>query len=121
MFTNSKKRWAFIPFAIAAGITFFGFLVMLLWNYLMPQIFKLPEIGFWQALLLLLLCRILFGGHFKHGNHDHFRMHRKLEKMSPEEREAFRKKWSSAHAFHNPLCRTGAKSENSETDESADK
>lgn len=120
MYTNSKKRWALFPLAIVAGATFFGFLVMLLWNYLMPEIFHLPEISFWQALLLLLLCRILFGGHFKHGNDRHFRLHQRMETMSPEEREAFREKWNSAYRFRNPVCRTQTKSENSKADESAD-
>jgi len=32
---------------------------MWLWNYLMPVIFSLPEIGFWQALCLNLLSGIL--------------------------------------------------------------
>ena len=37
---------------------------MWLWNALMPAIFKLPEIGFWQAIGLLVLAQILFkGGH----------------------------------------------------------
>jgi uncharacterized membrane protein YbhN (UPF0104 family) len=33
-----------------------------LWNWLMPAIFKLPSIGFWQAVGLLALSWILFGG-----------------------------------------------------------
>lgn len=34
--------------------------VMLLWNELMPEIFGLIEISFWQALGLNLLCGFLF-------------------------------------------------------------
>ncbi|HEY2460086.1 MAG TPA: hypothetical protein VGI16_04730 [Candidatus Acidoferrum sp.] len=46
--------------ALFAGIT------MWLWNWLMPQIFKLPAIGFWQAVGILLLAQILFkGGHIR--------------------------------------------------------
>jgi hypothetical protein len=37
--------------------------VMLLWNWLMPSIFGLPVITFWQALGLNLLSSILFGKH----------------------------------------------------------
>ena len=57
---------------IAIGIAlFFGFLffiafggvvVLLLWNWLMPDIFDLRRLTFWEALGLLALCRILFGG-----------------------------------------------------------
>jgi hypothetical protein len=34
--------------------------LMLLWNWLMPTIFELPEITFWQACGLQLLATILF-------------------------------------------------------------
>ena len=40
----------------------FGAAVMLLWNALVPQIFGLTQLGYLQALGLLLLTRILFGG-----------------------------------------------------------
>jgi len=63
---------------IAIGIAFFfGFLffvafggvaVLLLWNWLMPDIFSLRRLTFWEALGLLALCRILFGG-FGRGGH----------------------------------------------------
>jgi hypothetical protein len=33
--------------------------VMWIWNFLMPDLFHLPLIGFWQALCLDLLCGIL--------------------------------------------------------------
>jgi hypothetical protein len=36
--------------------------VMLLWNALLPGIFGLPALNYWQAAGLLLLSRILFGG-----------------------------------------------------------
>jgi hypothetical protein len=36
--------------------------VMLLWNWLVPALFGWPPVTFWQAIALLALCRILFGG-----------------------------------------------------------
>ena len=45
-----------------AGLTAFGYLMMALWNWLMPAVFGLHTIGFWQALGLFLLFSILFGG-----------------------------------------------------------
>lgn len=119
MFTNSRKRWAFIPVAIAAGVAFFSFVVMMLWNHLMPQVFGLPEISFWQALFMLLLSRILFGGHFRHGHNNHFRMRRDVQTMSTEERETFREKWASARAGRRPMCgqrEEKARSESEATD-----
>lgn len=49
----------------AAGGFFvlFGYVVVWLWNWLMPAIFNLPAIGFWQAWGLLVLSSILFKGH----------------------------------------------------------
>ena len=49
---------------VPAFLALFGAVTMWLWNWLMPTIFKLPEIGFWQAIGLLLLAQIFFkGGH----------------------------------------------------------
>jgi hypothetical protein len=54
----------------AAGFAFlFGYFVMLLWNWLVPTIFGLTTITFWQAAGIVLLARLIFGG-FKHGS-DH--------------------------------------------------
>lgn len=56
--------------AAAAGFAFiFGYFVMLLWNWLMPEIFGLVAINFWQAAGIVLLARLIFGG-FKHGGGD---------------------------------------------------
>jgi hypothetical protein len=44
------------------GITglILGFPIMWLWNWLMPMLFGIPTITFWQALGLYLLCSVLF-------------------------------------------------------------
>lgn len=39
----------------------FGFFVQLLWNWLMPKIFELPPITYWEGLGILALSSILFG------------------------------------------------------------
>lgn len=48
--------------AIAGFGFLFGYFVMLLWNWLMPEIFGLGLITFWQAFGLVVLGRMLFGG-----------------------------------------------------------
>jgi hypothetical protein len=72
----------------------FGYVTMQLWNWLMPAIFGLRVITFWQALGLLILGKILFGGFHKHagGRGGGWRRHmaERWEKMTPEERERFR-------------------------------
>jgi hypothetical protein len=51
----------------AGLLALFGFIVMLLWNALMPRLFGLPEIGYWEAWGIVILSHILFGG-LGHGN-----------------------------------------------------
>jgi hypothetical protein len=38
----------------------FALPTMLLWNYVMPDLFGLKEIDFWESMCLLLLCGFLF-------------------------------------------------------------
>jgi hypothetical protein len=40
----------------------FGFVVKWLWNVLMPAVFGLGAISFWQAVALVILAKLLFGG-----------------------------------------------------------
>lgn len=51
-----------IVLIIAALILGFGYVIMYLWNWLMPAIFGLTTITFWQAIGLGLLSKLLFGG-----------------------------------------------------------
>ncbi|HEY4206939.1 MAG TPA: hypothetical protein VGM31_09005 [Puia sp.] len=70
-------------------------IVMLLWNALMPSLFHLSVITWPQALGLLVLCKILFGG-FRGGPRHNWKnkMRQHWMKMSPEEKEKFRQEWS---------------------------
>jgi hypothetical protein len=77
------------------GIGIFGSIVMLLWNALMPVIFHLPLITFWQALGLLILAKILFSG-FRGGPKGRWKKDSLREgwaKMTPEQQERFRQEW----------------------------
>jgi hypothetical protein len=86
--------------AIPAAIVFmavFGFAVMSLWNWLMPLLFGVRLITFWQALGVLVLSRILFGGfHGRSGGMNwRQRMKDRAElraymQMTPEERDKYR-------------------------------
>jgi hypothetical protein len=86
------RRLKFMAFA-AAALVVFGFVVMSLWNWLMPSLFGWRLIDFWQALALLVLSRILFGGfRGRPGGQMYWRrrMIERWEQMTPEEREKFR-------------------------------
>jgi hypothetical protein len=74
------------------AFTAFGFVVTQLWNYLMPGLFGLRMITFWQAVGMMLLGRLLFGG-FRPGRGGfgwRGQMLRRWEQMTPEERQQFR-------------------------------
>ena len=81
-------------FVLVAAVVL-GFVVKGLWNALMPDLFGWHLITFWQAIGLLLLSKLLFGGFHRHGgggrNQWRRRMKERWEHMSPEERERFRK------------------------------
>jgi hypothetical protein len=97
---SMKKNWIFLAplavlglAAVAALLIFVGGeVVKYLWNWLMPPIFGLRQITFWQAFGLLALSRILFGGHsYRSGGGRH---------RSPEDRERFRQKMRQRFGFH---------------------
>ncbi|HET6253740.1 MAG TPA: hypothetical protein VFE32_06690 [Puia sp.] len=91
---RARKVFGILILAII-GIFAFGSIVMLLWNALMPDIFHLPLITFWQALGLLLLTKILFSG-FRGGPKARWKMDSLREgwaKMTPEQQEKFRQEW----------------------------
>ena len=74
---------------LAVGV--FGLLTSFLWNELMPAIFGLPAISFWQALGLLILGRLLLGGFGGRGHG--FRKPRVVggwKDLTPDERTRFR-------------------------------
>ncbi len=84
-----SKCWK-IALLVAVGIAALGWVVMALWNWLMPSLFGgTHAINYLQAMGLLVLSKILFGRLRGHGCHGRWRHHKRLEQMSPEEREKF--------------------------------
>ena len=96
-----QKVLMVITIAIAALIVF-GFVVMGLWNAILPAVIGVKVITFWQALGILLLSKILFGGFgrgrgFRGGPGHAWRkeMKEKWTSMTPEEREKFKAEWKN--------------------------
>jgi hypothetical protein len=86
-----NKKWLMLPIFIAGAALFVfvgGTLVQWLWNWLMPAVFGLGTVTFWQALGLLALSRILVGGFHKGG----YRYGKWDRHMSAEEKERFRQR-----------------------------
>jgi len=94
------KRIIFIPPAIVAGVFIFGYVVMSLWNGILSPVLGVQTLSFWQALGILILSKILFGGfrggHSHHKCHDHaHEWSGKWMHLSPEEREKMKTEWRS--------------------------
>jgi hypothetical protein len=71
----------------------FGYITMRLWNWLMPELFGLGEIQYWQALGVLILAKILFGGF---GNHKSKRSSKKTHRRcKPGHENGFKKDFSN--------------------------
>lgn len=85
---NCKMKCWKIGVLVVVGVAALGWVVMSLWNWLLPDLFGIREIGYLQAMGVLLLSKILFGGFRGHCGHG--RWHRqRWEQMSAEEREKF--------------------------------
>src|ERR1700688_859422 len=89
-----RWRFIFIPLAVVAFLSLISFVVMTLWNYLLPGILHVGMITFWQAMGIFILCKILFG--FGKGGHrggapwKRHKMAERFKNMTPEEREKFK-------------------------------
>lgn len=88
-----------IALMVLGGIAFviaFTFIVMTLWNAILPDVLNVKTINFWQSLGLLVLSKILFSGFGGGpGKRRHFRerMQDKWQAMTPEQREKFKQEW----------------------------
>jgi hypothetical protein len=103
-----RMKLLFIPLAIAA---FFGvtYIVMELWNNILPGVLHIGTITYWQAMGIFVLCKILFGFGHRGGRGGapwmRGRMQERFKNMSPEERAKFREKWEQGGAmFRKEWC-----------------
>lgn len=96
-----KRFWPlkvlFFLIAAMAFLSVAGWIVMTLWNLILPDVLGVQVVTFWQALGLLILSRLLFGGLGRFGRR-HFANKRatwrnKWREMDDEERAAFKARW----------------------------
>ena len=107
-----KKIVGFIILAFAAT-ALLSFIVMSLWNNILAVVLHISIITFWQALGILVLSKILFGGFRGRwgGRGGHWKKewqekwNEKMQHMTPEEREKIKQEWRNR-------CRVWGKSEN---------
>lgn len=96
------KKVLMVMVIAAAAVTVFGFIVMSLWNAILPAVLGVKAITFVQALGILVLSKILFGGFGRGGGPFGARrrewreqMKEKWGAMTPEEREKFKAEWKN--------------------------
>ena len=98
-FDRKVVRGFFMVIALLVFIIVAGSVVKFLWNALLPDLFGWKTLSFLQAVGLLLLTRILFGGFGWHKGRAKWSAHKKLHwrrkwaGMNDEEREAFKSRW----------------------------
>jgi hypothetical protein len=90
------RKIIFIPFIVAAIVLLLGGVVMLLWNAILPAVIHVGMLTYWQAVGLLVLSKIIFGGFLGHrgGAWGHLAKHRRdWMNMSEEDRAKLREEW----------------------------
>lgn len=112
-FRNQPRRkkimtiagWSILGIFGATAFAFlFGYFIMLLWNWLMPELFGLATVNYWKAVGIVLLARLIFGsfGH-KHGDHKHHRHDSKCppfwDKKEPFKHRSDFSKWKHYDKF----------------------
>lgn len=111
MYNNNFKNKKFLPIkmlGMAAMVVLFvgiaGAVVMFLWNAIIPEVTGWKPLTYWQAIGLLILFKILFGGISRgSGRHQRRRsrwkeMRNKWKGMNPEERKEMKDKWINMDA-----------------------
>ena len=93
---SCRRRFCmFIPLAVIAGAALAGYAVYALWNGVLADVLAVKTITYWQALGLLVLAKILFGGFPCGGRRcggrgrDHL-LSKRWESLDPEQRERMR-------------------------------
>jgi hypothetical protein len=92
---SCRKFFFLIPLAIVAFLALFTYAVYALWNGILTDVLPIKAISYWQALGILVLAKILFGGfpHRRGGPCRHWRERmrsKRWESATPEQREQMR-------------------------------
>lgn len=94
--SHRRNLFFFFPLLMAAVAFLLGGVVMWLWNAILPAVTGVDPLTYWQALGLLVLSRILFGG-FRFGGRPHRHQpapwRDKWANMNAEDREHFKAEW----------------------------
>ncbi len=122
MFGNNKHshrrfrplKIGFFVLVFAAFILALGWIVMLLWNAILPETIGVKPLTYWKALGLLILVKILFGGFRRPrpwGGSRRDKQRKKWMNMSDEERQQFKLKWKKHCRKRDSLTKEDSRSE----------
>ncbi|RZM30138.1 MAG: hypothetical protein EOO88_01985 [Pedobacter sp.] len=98
-----KGKYVFIPLMVFSVMALFTYVVMLLWNNILPDVIHVESITFWQSAGIIVLCKLLFGfgrmgGPGGRGAFRKRQLAEKMKSMSPEELERFKERMGD-HKF----------------------
>jgi hypothetical protein len=101
-YASGGKKFAIVLFFAVAFVVFIAavvWVVMSLWNAILPEVIGVKLVSYWQAAGILLLSKILFsgfgGGGRKHSWKSRSKMKSKWMDMKPEEREVMKDRWKA--------------------------
>jgi hypothetical protein len=98
---KSKIGWIVGGIFLAVFLAFlFGYVVMLLWNWIMPALFNLPEINYWMAFGIIILGRLIFGGFGSHNHGDRKNINHSDRYYSSKFKSKFRRDCGNSKWVH---------------------
>jgi len=93
-----KRKKALLFLLVPIGVGLLIWVVMLLWNAILPEVIGVSTINYWQALGIFILSKILFGGFKGKGpGRGKFKskFKNKFRNMTDEEKASFKTEWES--------------------------
>ncbi len=81
-YVTKAFKIVFVVIIFTGLVLLAGYVLMRLWNWLMPDLFGLTTIGYWQALGIMLMAKIIFG----FGNHSSKGSNHKSKKRHKDDR-----------------------------------
>jgi hypothetical protein len=105
-----RGRFVLFPIMAIAFLTLISYLVMQLWNNILPEVMNVQSINIWQAAGIFILCKILFGfgrmgGFGKDKMMFKQRLAERVKDMSPEELAQFEKGFEGQRFRRFNMCR----------------
>jgi len=110
-----KGKYVVFPIMAMAFFTLLSYVVMLLWNNILPEVIHVETITIWQAAGIFILCKLLFGfgrpGGFGKRQMFKNRLAERMKDMSPEEMEKFKQGFDGGRFSRFNECFTDRKKE----------